>query len=165
MSWLKTKTKKRATLKNSVGNLALVLVGTTLSAAQMSSTQALQKGISVELAPSRSAVSVPLADKQDALIVTVTESGKLYFGIDAVTPDALVKELKNRMSQRTQNLYVKADARAPYAWVVKVLDAAHEAGIASVTLLTTQTKTTRAGTVVSPEGIEMELARSPATTK
>ena len=118
------------------------------------------------MAPTRSAVSVPLADKQDALIVTVTESGKLYFGIDAVTPAALIKELKNRMSQRTQNLYIKADARAPYAGVVKVLDAAHAAGVASVTLLTTQPKTTQAGIVTSPEGIELKLAQhSSAETK
>jgi hypothetical protein len=67
---------------------------------------------------------------------------------------------------RTQNLYIKADARAPYACVVKVLDAARTAGVAGVTLLTTQPKATLAGTVVPPEGIAMELApRSPTITK
>ena len=163
MNWLKRNSLARL---NTAWSMVLLVVVTTMSEVPRSSAQAMQKGISVELASTSSAVSVPLADKQDALIVTVSQSGKLYFGIDAVTPDALVKELKNRMSQRTQNLYIKADARAPYAWVVKVLDAAHEAGITSVTLLTSQTKTTQAGTVVSPEGIEMELARrSPAATK
>jgi biopolymer transport protein ExbD len=161
MSWLEI--NDFVGLKNSLSSVAFLAVVATMLADPRSNAQALQKGISVELAPTTSAVPVPDADNQDASIVTVTESGKLYFGINAVTPDALVKELNNRMSQRT--LYIKADARAPYAGVVKVLDAAHKAGIASVTLLTTQPKTTRAGTVVSPEGIEMELARSPAAAK
>jgi hypothetical protein len=43
--------------------------------------------------------------------------------------------------------------------VVKVLDAAHTATVAGVTLLTAQPKATQAGTVVFPEGIEMELAQ------
>jgi biopolymer transport protein ExbD len=163
MNWLST--NNLATVKNTPRSVAFLLVVATMLAASQSNAQALQKGISVELAPTTSAAPVPDADNHDALIVTVAETGKLYFGIDAVTPDALVKELKNRMSQRTRNLYIKADARAPYAGVVKVLDAAHTAGVASVTLLTTQPKTTRAGTVVSPEGIEMELARSPAAAK
>jgi biopolymer transport protein ExbD len=108
---------------------------------------------------------VPAADNHDAWIVTVTESGKLYFGIDPVAPDMLVEKLKDRQSRR-QNLYIKADARAPYASVVKVVDAARTAGVAGVTLLTIQPKTTQAGLVVLPEGIELELARrSPAAAQ
>ena len=126
----------------------------------------MQKGISVELAPTSSAVPVPDADNPDAMIITVTDTGSLYFGIDPVTPDSLAEKLKGRMSNRTQNLYIKADARAPYACVVKVLDAARTAGFGGVTLLTTQPKAPQAGTVVFPEGIEMELARrSPAAPK
>jgi biopolymer transport protein ExbD len=87
----------------------------------------------------------------------VTESGKLYFGIDPVTAESLVGKLKDRASRRT--VYVKADARAPYASVVKVLDAAHTAGVDDVTLLTTQPKTTSAGAIVPPQGIEMGLSR------
>jgi len=125
----------------------------------------MQKGISVELAPTSIAVPVPDADNQDALIITVTATGRLYFGIDSVTPDSLAEKLKGRPS-RGQNLYIKADARAPYASVVKVLDAARTAGVAGVTLLTTQPRTTQTGAVVLPEGIEMELTRrSPAAQK
>jgi biopolymer transport protein ExbD len=90
----------------------------------------MQKGISVELAPTSSAVPVPGADNQDAVIITVTDSGKFYLGIDPVAPASLAEKLKARMSDRTQNLYIKADARAPYAYVVKVLDATRTAGIA-----------------------------------
>jgi biopolymer transport protein ExbD len=162
MSWLKT--SNRARLTNKVWSVAFLVLVTMTSANPQSHAQALQKGISVELAPTSNAVAVPDADNSDALIITVTEAGKLYFGIDPVTPDSLAEKLKGRLSQCTQSLYIKADARAPYASVVKVLDAARTAGVVAVTLLTTQPKTTQAGMVVFPQGIEMEMAqRSPAT--
>ena len=164
MSWLRT--KNLAKLKNRAWTVALLVVVTAVSAAPRSTAQAMQKGISVELAPTNSAVPVPDADKQDALIVTVTDAGRLYFGIDPVTPGSLAEKLKSRLSDHTQNLYIKADARASYAIVVKVLDAARAAGVEHVTLLTTQPKAAQSGTVVLPEGIEMELARrSPAAPK
>ena len=164
MSWPRTNNLARP--NNRVWIVALLVLLTVVSADARSSAQAMQKGISVELAPTSSAVPVPDADNQDALIITVTDSAKFYFGIDPVTPDSLAEKLKGRMSNRTQNLYIKADARAPYACVVKVLDAARTAGVGGVTLLTTQPKTTQAGTVVFPEGIEIELARrSPAALK
>jgi len=84
MSWLKT--NNLAGLKNRVWSVALLALATTISAAPQSSAQAMQKGISVDLARTSSAVPVPDADNQDALIVTVTDSGGLYFGIDPVTP-------------------------------------------------------------------------------
>jgi biopolymer transport protein ExbD len=109
---------------------------------------------------------VPEADKQDALIVSVTDTGALYLGIDSVTPDSLAAQLKDRLSRRTQGVYIKADARAPYASVVKVLDAARTAGVSAVTLLTNQPVAAQAGTAVPPQGIEMEMARrSPPATK
>lgn len=146
-----------ARTKRSVWSVAILVGVTMMLAAPRSRAQEMQKGISVELAPTSSAAPVPDADRQDALIVTVTESGKIYFGIDSVAPDSLAEELKDHNS-RTQMIYIKADARASYASVVKVVDAARSAGVTGVTLLTTQPKTTQAGPVL-PEGIEIELAR------
>ena len=164
MSWLKTNNLAR--LKNRVWSVALLGVVTTFQVAPRSTAQAMQKGISVELARTSSAMPVPDADNPNALIITVTDAGRLYLGIDPVTPGSLPEKVKGCLSNGTQNLYIKADARAPYASVVKVLDAARTAGVAGVTLLTTQPKPAQAGTIVSPEGIEMELARhSPAATK
>jgi len=159
MNWFKQSNLAR--MNNRVWSTALLAV-VSLLVAHRSTAQAMQKGISVELVPTSSAVAVPDADKPEALIVAVTNTGKLYFGIDPVTPGSLAEKLKSRTSS-TQNLYIKADARAPYASVVKVLDAAHTAGIAGVTLLTTHPTTAQAGGEVSPEGIEMELGRRPRT--
>ena len=163
MSWLETNYLART--KQTVWSAAFLAVVTITLTAPRSAAQGMQKGISVELAPTTSAVPVPVADNRDALIITVTESGKLYFGIDAVAPDSVAKRLKDRQSP-TQNLYIKADARAPYASVVKVVDAARVAGVAGVILLTAQPKASQSGALVSPDGIEIELARrTPPATK
>lgn len=152
---------------NGIGwSVAFLVVVTSISTAPRCTAQVMQKGISVQLAPTKSAAPVPEADNPDALIVTVTDTGRIYIGIDPVTPDALAERLTSRLSRHAENLYVKADARAPYAYVVKVLDAARATGVTDVVLLTTQPKTTQGVAVVLPEGIEMELARrSPAATK
>jgi biopolymer transport protein ExbD/biopolymer transport protein TolR len=152
MNWLKT--NNFATLKKTVCSVALLLA---ISAVPMCGAQAMQKGISVKMAPASSAVPMPDADNDDALIVTVTENGKLYLGIDAVAPDSLAGRLKDRASRRT--VYIKADAKAPYAAVVKVLDAARTAEVDDVILLTTQPRTTSAGAIVLPQGIAIKLSR------
>ena len=104
MNWLKRNNLAR--LKNTAWSVALLVVVTTMSAVPRSSAQAMQKGISVELAPTSSAVPVPDADNPDALIITVTDSGKLYFGIDPVTPGSLAEKLKGRMSRsHAESLY------------------------------------------------------------
>ena len=157
MNWIKA--GNLAGLKNRVRSVAFLVVVTVLSLTPRSIAQALQKGISVKLAPTSSAVAVPDADNQDALIITVTETGKLYLGIDMLTPDALLEKLQARASHHAQTLFLKADAKAPYSYVVKVLDIAHTTRIANVTLLTTQSKATQMGKTVSPQGIEIELAR------
>src|SRR5260370_26229271 len=99
-------TNNLARLKNRAWTVALLVVVTAVSAAPRSIAQAMQKGISVELAPTSSAVPVPDADKQDALIITVTDAGRLYFGIDPVTPRSLAEKLNIRLSDHRQNLYI-----------------------------------------------------------
>lgn len=164
MSWLRTNNPARP--EHRVGGVAVLILATMVSTVPRSAAQEMQQGISVELATTSSAVPVPDADNPDALIVTVTDTGKLYVGIDPVPDGSLAETLKNRLSHGAQSLYIKADARAAYAYVVKVLDAARTAGVANVALLTTQPKRMQAGTVASPEGIEIKLARrSPAATK
>src|ERR1700685_4263765 len=127
MNWIKA--SNLAGLKNGVRSVAFLAVVNIWPPVPRSVAQELQKGIRVELAPTSSAVPVPDADKQDATIITVTETGKLYFGIAMVRLDELAEKLKALSSPHAQTLYIKADAKAPYACVIKVLDAAHSAGI------------------------------------
>lgn len=126
---------------------------------------ALQRGISVQMPITGNALPMPEADNPDAWIVTVTADGNLDFGIDPVSPEALLEEMKSRPRNREQKLYIKADARAPYADVEEVLAAAHVDLFESSVLLTSQKDSSAPGTMVSPKGLEVLLGPSSTAGK
>jgi biopolymer transport protein ExbD len=99
----------------------------------------LQAGISVEMPVTKSAIPMPDADREDALIVTVTSDGRIYLGINPRDLSGLATELQAAVhSAKAKTLYLKADGRAPYATVAKIVDAASAAGIETMVLLTSQ---------------------------
>jgi biopolymer transport protein TolR len=118
----------------------------------------LQKGISVELPVTSNAVPLPDADQENALIVTVTDEGSVYVGIGLTTTAALAERVKGGLSDRTEKkVYIKADARTPYASVARVLEALRTAGVEAPNLLTAQTGSSEPGTLVSSKGLEVSL--------
>jgi biopolymer transport protein ExbD len=135
----------------------------TLFAAIAPLAQQLQKGISVEMAPSHNAQPVPAADSLNAWIVTVTADGQLWFGTNSVTRDGLVSEMLRTPRNRDQNLYIKAEARVPYAGVVSALKAAHTAEFDAPVLLTAQPESREPGTMVPPQGLEIWIGSEAAT--
>ena len=135
-------------------SVALVLT-TVLSPSRTCHAQQLQQGISVQLAVTSSAAPMPDADKGDALIVSVTDDGSFYFGISPVTPADLAEKLERTPSHQDKEVYIKADARTPYANVIKILEAAHTAGVTTPILLTTQAEPSQPGSMVSPKGLEV----------
>ncbi|MBZ5514608.1 MAG: biopolymer transporter ExbD [Acidobacteriia bacterium] len=144
-----------------VGSVTFVAFVTMLFAPLRCTAQALKKGISVELAVTSNAVAMPDADKEDSLIVAVTHKGSVYFGIDPITPAALAEKVKGGLSTRTEKkLYIKADARTPYANVMKVLDAVRKAGVTAPILLTAQRETPEPGKLVPPKGLEVLVGPS-----
>jgi biopolymer transport protein TolR len=143
------------TLKHRVRDATSVALVTGMFAAPLCTAQGMQKGIRVELAAASNAVASPDADHEDSLIVTVTSNGSVYLGINSSTPAALAQQIKSRLSGREQKVYIKADARAPYADVVTVLGAASTAGVEAPILLTTQPESPEPGTVVAPKGLEV----------
>jgi biopolymer transport protein ExbD/biopolymer transport protein TolR len=145
-----------------VSGVTFVVLVTVMFAAPMCVAQALQKGISVELAPTGNAAPMPDADNENSLIVTVTGNGSEYFGIDPITPAALAEKITGRLSNQEQKLYIKADARTPYADVSKVLDAARTAGVEAPILLTSQPESPEPGTVVPPKGLEVLVSPPPS---
>ena len=116
--------------------------------------QAMRKGISVELPVTSSAVPMPDADQEDSLIVSVTDDGSVYFGVDPISPSALAENVKRGLSNGTgKRLYIKVDARTSYANVVKVLEAVRTAGVEAPNLLTAQRDSSEPGTLVPPKGL------------
>ena len=133
-----------------------------LSAAR-SNAQQLQQGISVEMPPATNSAPVPEADDENAWIVTVTADGSLYFGINPVTPESLLDDMKKRPRNRAAKLYIKADARAPYAHLEKVLEAARVDFFQSAVLLTSQPEASKGGTLVPPKGLEVLIGSAAPT--
>jgi biopolymer transport protein ExbD len=121
---------------------------------------AMQKGISVQLPVTGNAVSLPGADRQDALIVVITDDGSVYLGTERVNLDTLAGTVKSALSNRTEKtLYIKVDARTSYANVVKVVDVVRISGVEALNLLTAQRESPQPGTILPPKGIRVGLSR------
>ena len=134
-------------------SIVFVVLSIVLSAVPICVGQTMQQGISVNLPVSRNAVSIPDADRNDSLIVSVTEDGNVYLGTSPISPTALAETIKRGMSnQKGETLYIKADARTQYAKVMKVLEAARTAGVESA-LLTGQRDASEPGTLVPPKAL------------
>ena len=102
-------------------------------------TPMLQKGTIVEMAKTNNPIQMPDADKEDALIVAVQRDGKVFFDSQMVGPDELTEKVKERVASRTnKEVFVRADARAHYKWVVDVVDDVRSAGVDQLGLLTEQ---------------------------
>ena len=117
----------------------------------------LQAGVSVQLPVTGSAVAVPKADNQDALVVALTADGGTYLGVDRLTTSALADRLKKLLSARSdKTLYIKADARVPYARVIEIIDAVRNTGVDLLTFLTAQQDTV-GSRPMAVRGLEMRL--------
>jgi biopolymer transport protein ExbD len=134
---------------------AAVVLAAILFTPRTNHAQQLQQGVSVQLAVTSNAVPMPEADNEDAWIVAVTADGTLYFGIDPVSSSELADKMKARPRRRDQKLFIKADARAPFADVQRVLKAGREVAFEAPVLLTAQLVPPTPGTIVAPSGLEV----------
>ncbi len=140
-----------------VSSVALLFV-LVLFPQHPSHAQELQRGVSVQMPITSNATSVPDADRNDAWVVAVTADGSLYLGADPMTPEGLADWMKTHPRNREAKLYIKADARAPFASVQQVLDIARRARFEAPVLLTSQRKPIAPGTVLPPRGLEVQIA-------
>ena len=143
------------TLKASLLSLMAVLPGAVL--AQQSGIP-LQRGVSVQMPVTRNAVAVPAADTRDALVVALTADGTVYLGGDQLPAPALADRVRSALStRREKTLYIKADARVPYARLIEVIDALQTSGVEGLTLLTAQQDVAdQEGRLVPPKGLEFQ---------
>jgi len=141
--------------------LVSLMVGAISGAvcAQSGGNVPLQRGVSVQLAVTSNAVAIPNADKQDALVVALTADGTTYLRGEPLPAPALADRVRSILSNRKdKTLYIKADARVPYARLVEVIDAVRNSGVDGLTLLTAQQNTAdQGGKRVAPKGLEMRV--------
>jgi len=135
--------------------LFAVTLATSITPTASAQSPELQRGIRVELVATSNASPMPEADKNEAWIITVTADGSLYFGIDPVDTEGLANNMLIHPRKRTAKLYIKADARAPFANVEKVLAIGRTAGFESSVLLTSQAELRSQASMVPPKGLEV----------
>jgi biopolymer transport protein ExbD len=140
--------------------LVALTLATSVTPSASAQSAAMQRGVSVQLAVTNNATPMPEADNEDAWIVAVTAEGAIYFGTDPVAAASLADEMKRRPRKREQKLYVKADARAPFANVESVLEIGRTSLFESAVLLTTQAERPTPGAIVAPKGLEVWLSPS-----
>jgi len=105
-------------------------------------TPMLQKGISVDMAKVNNPEQMPDADKEDALLVSITRDNKVYLGSEQIVVDSLTGKVKDKLANKAdKRVYVKADMRTRFGGVVQVVDAVRAAGVDDLGLLTDQKKT------------------------
>src|ERR1700735_990213 len=140
-------------------NLASILIALTIAGSALAQAPALQRGISVQMPVTSSAGLLPAADNPDAWVLTVAESGDLYFGVESVTPESWQQEMRSRPRNREQELYIKADGRAPSSSVKRVLEAARAERFRRVFLLTATPAGAPPRGMAAPAGIPLWIAR------
>lgn len=98
------------------------------------------QGIDVRL-PESSAPAIPSEDER--LVVTVTQERKVYVNDHPVELDALGSKLtaihQNQQNQR--GVFLRADEKIPYGYVVQVMGVIRQAGIDQIGMVTEPLKT------------------------
>ena len=106
-----------------LGSLTIAAIPGVVPAQQSGGIIPLQRGVSVQMAAARNAVAVPDADTQEAVVVALTADGAAYLRTDRLPPSVLSDAVRTLLSTRKgKTLYIKADARVPYARLVEVID-------------------------------------------
>jgi biopolymer transport protein TolR len=104
-------------------------------------TPMLTHGEAVNMATVQNATDMPDADKDDAIIVAVSQSGDVYLGTDKISTGDLTSKVEDKLANRSdKTVFVRSDARAHYGDVVAVVDAVRSAGVDHIGLLTSRSQ-------------------------
>lgn len=139
-------------MKSILGVCLFAIWLTGVAAAQDAKHPVLREGIPVKLPVAGEAEAMPAADKLDAVVIAVTESGKTFVGVKPADLNAL-----SGLSAST--VYVKADASAPWQQVLSVLETLRGH---TVILLTAPTVKAEAGKITPPYGVELSVEKANA---
>jgi len=104
-------------------------------------TPMLSKSIPLDKAVTRNPITMPDADKEDAVIVAVTRDGQVFLspGLQKVDIGDLAPKVKDLLQGRPSKMvYINADARAKYGTVEEVVDNLRAGSVDEVGLLTEQ---------------------------
>jgi biopolymer transport protein TolR len=93
----------------------------------------------VELAKSRYSIEMVAADREDALLVTVSRDGRIYFDTRQIGAEELPSSIREKLKLGARPVvYLKIDARARYRKVGEALDGIRHSGVEKVGIITEQ---------------------------
>ena len=91
---------------------------------------------SVDLAALQHAKALPKANREDAIWITVTRDGSIYFQNSRIHPDKLPNKIRDAvLNGAEKRIYLKVDARAKYGDVNGLLPYIQLSGIENVSFL------------------------------
>ncbi len=97
----------------------------------------------VQMAATSNPIDMSDANKADALIVAVMHDGRLFLGDESVNAESLTQKVTERLSNRSnKTVFLRADARARYQFVVNAVDDVRSAGADQLGLLTEERRHT-----------------------
>ena len=100
-------------------------------------TPLLQKNISVDLVDTHNPRAMPDDEHEDVLEIAITRDGKMYLRKNPVQPDEITPKVRDLISGKLdKTVYLRADTRAKYGDVEKVVMAVRAAGVDSLALIT-----------------------------
>lgn len=95
--------------------------------------------ISTDMGKVSHATFMAAAEKEDAMIVSITRERKFFFGSEIVWPSDLPTKIHQSIGRGSERkVYIRADARAKYGWVKEVLDEVRASGVEKVGFLVDQ---------------------------
>jgi biopolymer transport protein ExbD len=119
----------------------------------------------VDLAKVETAIPIPDADNEDAIVVTVTRDGKVYLGQNRVATSELGPKVRDKLANKVdKTIFVRADARAQYQGLEDAIDAMRGVGADAVGLLTWK-KENGGNAPLKSMGLEVLLPSPPNTPK
>lgn len=102
-------------------------------------TPMLSKGVTVEKVKTKNPIAMADADKDDAVLVSITRNGEVYLKTTKTAADQLPAKVKDLLTnQLSKTVYINSDSRARYEKVVDVVDNLRAAGVDQIGLLTEQ---------------------------
>jgi biopolymer transport protein ExbD len=103
-------------------------------------TPMLTKGQSVDLVKTKNPITMQAADKEDAILVSVTKNGGVFLSpgnLKLTGADQLPEKVRDLLTNRIdKTVYIRADARARYSVVEDVVDNLRAAGVNEIGLIT-----------------------------
>jgi biopolymer transport protein ExbD len=116
-------------------------------------TPMLQKNVSVDRAPVDKPHEMQAADKEDAVVVSITRDGTIYLGSVKIDKSQLTTQIKEKLAKASdKTVFINTDRRVKYGLVVAVVDEIRAAGVDQLGLLTEKTQTEKKGPPPPPTG-------------